>query len=110
MSKPRGLRFSATDAVVLALGAVATWWLHSRVGTYAWLIAVALGHFFLFCNVFRIRRSYELIWAGIFAINFAAWLASGSFGWLGVLAVQAPVTIAVIVAEIRSDRYHGIWS
>ncbi|CAK0748261.1 hypothetical protein CCP3SC1_1760005 [Gammaproteobacteria bacterium] len=40
------------------------------MGSYVWwaglLIGLVLGHFFLFCNVFRVTRQTELIWAGAF--------------------------------------------
>jgi hypothetical protein len=105
-----GFRFSAADAAALAVAAAATWLLHPHLGFVAWILPFALGHFFLFCNVFRIRRSYELIWAAGFVLNFGAWALSGSFDWLGVLAVQTPLTVFVIVLEIRSPRYHGIFA
>ena len=106
----RGFRFSAGDAVALAVAAVATWLLLPRIGFLAWLFPFALGHFFLFCNVFRVRRSYELIWAAGFLLNFGAWMVSGGFDWLGVLAVQTPLTLLLIVLEIRSPRYHGVFA
>jgi len=80
----------------------------SALGKIALLFPVVLAHFFLFCNVFRVRRSLELIWAGVFVVNFAAWSMAGSFSWWPVLLVQTPVTIACIGMEMRSPRYHGI--
>ena len=108
MSKP-GFRFSAVDGLFLALCAAGIYFLRERMGTFVWIIAAAAGHFFLFCNVFRVRRSYELIWTGIFLANVAAWTWSERFSWPGILAIQLPVTAAVIVLEIRSPRYHGIF-
>ncbi len=105
-----GFRFSVGDGIALAAAAVATWLLLPHIGFLAWLPAVALGHFFLFCNVFRVRRRYELVWAAGFLLNFGAWALSGAFDWLGVLAVQTPLTLLVIVLEIRSPRYHGVFA
>lgn len=82
--------------------------LWSVLGTFALLFPIVLAHFFLFCNVFRVRRNLELIWAGVFVVNFAAWAITGSFSWWPVLLVQTPVTIACIVIEMRSPNYHGI--
>ena len=109
MSKP-GFRFSVVDALFLALCAAGIWFLREPMGTYVWIIAAAAGHFFLFCNVFRVRRSYELIWASVFLANVAAWTTADRFSWAGILAVQLPVTAAAIVLEIRSPRYHGIFA
>jgi len=109
MSKP-GFRFSDADAVVIAVAIVTTWLLLPRIGTYAWIPVVGFGHFFLFCNVFRVRRRSELIWAAVFVLNFGAWTASGRFAWSSVLLVQTPLTITVIVAQIRSPRYRGVFA
>ena len=108
MSKP-GFRFSAVDGLFLALCAGGILLLRERLGTFVWIIAAAAGHFFLFCNVFRVRRSYELIWTAVFLLNVTAWTWSHRFSWTGVLGVQLPVTAAVILLEVRSPRYHGVF-
>ncbi|WP_156346572.1 hypothetical protein [Verrucomicrobium spinosum] len=73
-----GFRFSWTDALVLILGAGLTGWLASFAGELALLAAWVIGHFFLFCNVFRIGRKPELVWAGA----SSCWRPSRS-GWRG---------------------------
>jgi hypothetical protein len=103
-----GARFSITDGAALALGALGTWATWDELGTYRWMFAAALGHFFLFCNVFRVRRSYELLWTAVFLGNFAAWLLAGRFSWAWVLGLQTPLTALLIGLEVRSPRYHGI--
>lgn len=105
-----GFRFSAVDAAFIAVCAVGAWLLRHHLGPFVWLIPVAVGHFFLFCNVVRMRRSYELIWAGIFLANMVGWMGSGSFSWAGVLAIQLPLTALLVALEVRSPRYHGIGS
>jgi len=114
--RPRtwGCRFSRLDgfaiAICIALTVIGWQW----VGAFALAAPLVLGHFFLFCNVFRIRRSYELIWAGVFVINFSAMLfraaESGTFPMGMLLLVQLPVTAILIGLEIRSPRYHGLCS
>ena len=108
-SRPPGFRFWWTDAVILGAGALAMALLWGRLGEALWPIPFALGHFFLFCNVFRVRRSYELAWACILIINAGAWMLSGSADWRPILLVQSPVTVAVLLLEIHSPRYHGIF-
>lgn len=105
-----GFRFSRADALVLVAGAALTFALWPTLGSYALLVPVALGHFFLFCNVFRVRRGVELLWAGVFLANFAAWGLLGRFSWARVLLTQLPVTLAILVVEVRHPRYHGIFS
>lgn len=108
MSKP-GFRFSVVDGLFLALCAAGILLLRESMGTFVWIIAAAAGHFFLFCNVFRVRRSYELAWSAVFLANVLGWAWAGRFTWTAVLAVQIPVTVLVIALEIRSPRYHGIF-
>lgn len=107
-----GARFFATDAVALLAGAALTWalatWSPEGERWVAGLPAAALGHFFLFCNVFRVRRRYELAWAAAFLVNVAAWHLAGALSWGAVLAVQTPLTALAIGAEVRSPEYHGV--
>lgn len=104
-----GFRLSVVDAIVLVAGVLATAGTAGRIGPMTGVFPMAIGHFFLFCNVFRIRRSYELVWTAVFLVNFAAWTFT-SFSWAGVLAVQLPLTAVVIAFEIRSRRYHGVFA
>lgn len=103
-----GFRLSVVDVVFIAAAAAAVFLLRERLGTWVWSIPVAVGHFFLFCNVFRVRRSYELAWVGVFFCNAAAWVLADRFSWLNLLLIQTPFTLAAFVLEMRSRRYHGI--
>jgi len=103
-----GFRLSGVDFAFIAAAVVATILLWDRLGTTVRVVPFAVGHFFLFCNVFRVRRAYELAWVAVFFVNAAAWAAAGRFSWLEVLAAQAPFTIAAIVLEMRSREYHGV--
>ena len=103
-----GFRLSVADGLILVAGGLASWPTYRTLGEHALMLPLVLGHFFLFCNVFRIRRNYEYIWAAVWVVNYCAWLFSGSFTWWGVLAVQSPLTVLLIVLEIRSPEYHGI--
>lgn len=108
--RPRtcGLRFSFADGIAIALCIAVTWLAWPWIGSMALVFPVALGHFFLFCNVFRIPRRPELIWTGVFIVNAYGWFFAGRFNWLGVLAVQTPLTIFFIIRAMLSPSYHGI--
>lgn len=108
--RPRtwGFRLSAVDAVVLAAAAPLTWLLWRPLGGMALAVPFAVGHFFLFCNVFRIHRAKELVWAAVALANISAWTIADALWWPGVLAVQTPLTALLIVREIRGPWYHGI--
>ncbi len=103
-----GFRLSAVDIAFIAVAAAATFFLQERLGDSVWVIPFAVGHFFLFCNVFRVRRKYELAWVAVFFVNVTAWAAAGRFSWLSVLASQVPFTLIAIGLEMRSRQYHGI--
>jgi hypothetical protein len=68
------------------------------------------GHFFLFCNVFRVVRRRELIWAGLYVVNAGFWLALNRLDWFNVLACQLPISAGVIAWELKASRYHGIFA
>jgi hypothetical protein len=105
-----GFRFSLTDALaVLAfMSAAAVLW---RLGSvFWWILVIAAGHFFLFCNVFRIIRRRELIWAGLFILNVGVWTALGLLTWPRVLLCQLPITISLVLADMRSRGYHGVFA
>ena len=93
-------------AIFVCAVAVAVLW--SSIGTLSLLLPVVLGHFFLFCNVFRIRRTPELIWGGVFLLNMGWHLSHADFSWWPVLLIQTPVTVALIGYEMRTTHYHGI--
>src|SRR5215831_8577761 len=108
LSRTWGFRFSVVDAVALGAFAGLTLVLHYLAADVWWLVIIVASHFFLFCNVFRLRRSREMIWAGLFVLNAAFWLLAGHLDPVHILACQVPATLALIAWEIRSARYHGI--
>lgn len=103
-----GFGLSVGDACLLAGTAALAWgtWGLDRDLTLIALLAV--GHFFLYCNVFRVRRAFELCWAGLFIVNIGAWLLAGGVQWGWALAIQLPATALAIGAEMASANYHGI--
>lgn len=110
--RPRtcGLRLSALDVVVIVLAilvGIGAYWVSNGFSLF---VPFVVGHFFLFCNVFRIRRRPELIWAGIFVINCAAWLLAGIPNLPLMCAAQLPVTVAILLKELRVPTYHGIFA
>ena len=72
------------------------------------VIGVPVAHFFLFCNVFRISRPLELLWAGVFLILAGSTVVWNAPGWPATVIVSACVAVAVVVAEMRKPSYHGV--
>ncbi len=105
-----GFRCSPWDAVVLLLAGGLLLALRPTWSSPVWALAVVLGHFFLFCNVFRIHRNKELLWGVLFLVNAAFWVTGGQIDWSKVLPTQTPVTLGVIAWEMRGPWYHGVWA
>ncbi len=103
-----GFRLSWLDAMILMVGAVLSWWLQSLSCPLWWAVPAALGHFFLFCNVFLVWRRLELLWAVAFVLNVAAHISLDVWDPWSSLLWQTPVTLAVIAWQMRSPWYHGI--
>lgn len=104
-----GFRLGRFDMVFLGLGAAAAYFAFTLGSLKVAIPAYVILTFFLYCNVFRIRRTPELIWAGSFTLIT---LASFYFGWPSwpmVFAAGITLTIVLIVLEMRHPSYHGIF-
>jgi hypothetical protein len=116
-----GFRMSLYDWLFVITTAIATIPLVAYAGAFGWLLPYVVGHFFLFCNVFRVRRRLELIWAAIFVCVFALCIYAGTNGVLPMMIrsagsinpfppmlAQMNVTIIFIILTLRHESYHGI--
>jgi hypothetical protein len=103
-----GFRLSLVDAIALTIGSVLA--LVSAVFAPSWTLSIGfpLVHFFLFCNVFRISRLLELLWAAIFLMLAAATVTCGVPSWVLTVMLSTCMTVAVVIAEMRKPSYHGI--
>ena len=103
-----GFRLSATDVVVLIVGALASAYVFTIDKWSGAAIAYVVLHFFLFCNVLRMSRSLELIWAAVFAALAIATISLNAITWPIVLTVSAVMTLVVAMIETRQPSYHGV--
>jgi hypothetical protein len=103
--RPWGFRFSSMDAFIFAGGIITTIALWYFIGPFALLVPYLLGHFFLFCNTFRVGGERSLIWVGSFLANVYLWPQTQNL--LIHLAVQAIITLALIVQCVLGKNYHG---
>lgn len=103
-----GFRLSALDVVVLILGALGVVVLASSGPALAFIVGFVVGHFFLFCNVFRLSRPPELIWAVCFTVLAGSTLTTGSPSWFATTILSLVVTIVLIMLEMRKPSYHGV--
>ena len=103
-----GFRLSVRDVVVIVIGAVAAFALATLVPWWGLMVAFVVAHFFLFCNVVRMARPLELVWAATFLALAASTLALDVPGWPITTAVSLAVTLVVVALQIRKPSYHGI--
>lgn len=104
-----GFRCSVFDGVVLLSTAIGAGWLAATSPIAAIGLAFVVGHFFLFCNVFRIRRLPELVWAGVFTGLSAATILGEIPGWPATFLLSGLATVVVLVIETRHPAYHGLF-
>jgi len=103
-----GFRLSIVDAAVLLLGIFGSLWFWPRTPWLGFAIAFVVGHFFFFCNVFRVSRGLELLWtAGYLLITFFT-LRFHPTEWRSMALLPLVMTALVIRSEIRKPSYHGI--
>lgn len=111
MKNPRfnpGFRISLMDAAVLCAGATGSFLLGGEMEWAGWIVAIVVLHFFLFCNVFRISRRSELIWAAAFIILCTATIWTGVPGWIAAFILSIVLAGILIWRETRRESYHGI--
>ncbi len=110
-----GFRLSALDSLVLIVGSVTSLYCflppaNGLVNSWnGFLIAFVIGHFFLFCNVFRIKRALELLWALVFVLLAGCNLIYGQPTLPVLSAATVAVTLLVIGIAFRDPSYHGIF-
>ncbi|XOF34073.1 MAG: hypothetical protein ACL93V_01885 [Candidatus Electrothrix sp. YB6] len=104
-----GFRLSAVDIIVLILGAVWSILLHGMDNPLGLLIFFTFAHFFLFCNVLRMRRSFELIWAALFLLAAGSSLFFRVPGWPGTIVIMLGITVILAILQMRQPSYHGVF-
>ena len=104
-----GFRLSIRDVIVLVVGIGSSIAFVKIAWQASLIIAFAIGHFFLFCNVFRISRSLEFMWAGIFVVLAGGTICADFPNWHATLVVSIVMTSLVILIEMRRPSYHGIF-
>ena len=103
-----GFRLDAIDTLVLVAGAAGAIFLAQVEWWMGLIIGFAVGHFFIFCNVFRVAKPLELTWSAIFVVLAGSTIATGQPGWMVTIATTLVATLAVIVMQVRKPSYHGI--
>ena len=104
-----GFRLSSLDIVVIALGTAAAGGLWLLAPSAAFVVAFVVGHFFLFCNVFRVSRGLELTWGALFTVLAGGTVITEIPGWLFSALIALLATVVVVALEMRKPSYHGVF-
>jgi hypothetical protein len=104
-----GFRLSVLDVLVLLAGGWGTWFLGRKIWWAGAIVGFVVGHFFLFCNVFRIARKAELVWAAVFVLLCGATIATEFPGWMTTFGISLLLTVVLVVREMKQPHYHGIF-
>ena len=104
-----GFRISLFDTLVLSLGLAGAFAAGTRIWWAGWVTGFVVLHFFLFCNVFRISRSAELVWAAIFLALSTSTIHHGIPGWTATFTGSLSLSAILIWVETKRDDYHGIF-
>lgn len=99
---------SGSDGGVLVVGLACTIWAGRQTWWWGLVIGFVMAHFFLFCNVFRISRILELIWAVVFVSLAGSTIVQQSPGWGPTIVISLVVSLTLIGLEISKPSYHGI--
>jgi hypothetical protein len=102
-----GFRLSALDVVTLVVGAVAATAFATVDRWTGVAIAFVVAHFFLFCNILRMSRPLELIWAAVFS-SLAVCSIQKLIPWPWAFAISGGMTVIVAIIETRRPSYHGV--
>lgn len=94
--------------IVLIVGTFAIVVLSMTLWWLGYIVAIVVAHFFLFCNVVRMSRPLELIWAGVFVLLASATVAFDTPGWLVTTIVALVTTLVLVIVEMRKPSYHGV--
>jgi hypothetical protein len=108
--RPWGFRFTVFDALVLVAGLITTLIGLVYLPVLAILTPFTLGHFLLFCNVFRIGAERDLLWIAALLVNVGwwSWARPGEAPWAPIVLTQLPVTAILIGHAVLGRNYHGI--
>ena len=102
-----GFRFSKIDAAVLFIGGYIGMDLAAVVLWPGIAICFVVANFFLFCNVVRMRRTFELIWSAIFILLMAATMLFDVLSWPVTFVISFVVTLLLVALELTRPSYHG---
>lgn len=106
-----GFRLSKLDVLILVVSAVAAFFLRDVSSQFSTVIVFVVLHFFYFCNITRMSRVPELIWAACFVLLVGFGLHNDMLSLTSAFLICLLLTCLLTILEIRKPSYHGVfWS
>ena len=106
-----GFRLSFFDILILVAGLLGAWFLKTIEIDLSYILLFVVGHFFYFCNITRMSRIPELVWAACFIIISEFGVSNNIVSLGQSFLIALIITIILTVLELRKPSYHGVlWS
>jgi len=103
-----GFRLSEMDVGIILLGVCVSVLLGRFDERLGMMVLFVLAHFFLFCNVLRMSRPLELIWAGLFVLLAGSTFTFGQPSWNTTMAAMLGMTLILTFIQCLLPSYHGV--
>lgn len=103
-----GFRLSLFDVLILCAGLIGSIILGTQISWAGMIVGFVVLHFFLFCNVFRMSRPPELLWASAFIGLAGATILIEFPGWIATPIIAIALSSFLIWRETKREDYHGI--
>ncbi len=103
-----GFRISILDVLFMLAMATLAIFLAGYSAYFALIATTPVVQFFLFCNVFRIRRIPELVWSGSYIIMAAMGYWNG-YEPSSIIAFGLSIGGIIIFLETQPPSYHGVF-
>lgn len=100
-----GFRLSIMDVCILVSGILGAILAYKISLNLAFACLFVVGHFFLFCNVIRMSRIPELVWATSFIVLF---IMLSETSMLLVVMGSLAITLLLTILELKKPSYHGV--
>ena len=104
-----GFRISKLDMAVILISVIGGILLYSQSAVFSFIVMFVVCHFFLYCNVIRMSRIPELIWASVFSTLCIISLRFGLLSWEIAILLSLLTTAILVAVELRKPSYHGVF-
>lgn len=104
-----GFRLSLIDCIVILLAIVGIIHFYEVDKVFSYIIGIIVSHYFLFCNITRMSRVPELIWASSFIILCTLSLQLNIIPIFISFIFAMLITVVLVVLETRKPYYHGVF-